>query len=192
MIVPGSAAMLEPAHICGFGARHLHPVDAQVECVLALALRVGALGDDQRPGDQGRRFARPAGLDRQLAEIDIVAGPHHLVHRPRGDGLGAHGHDRAQEWQLVPGVPQAARRFGLAQEGEGLTHLGQLVRLAIHAPGDPLDGAEQIGEHRDRAGRPVVCDDVFEQHRRAPLGEQAGLDLGHLEVRGDRVIDEFA
>ena len=50
---------------------HLHAVDAEVEAVLARRAR--ALGDDQRPGDQRRRLARPAGLDRQPAEIDVGA-----------------------------------------------------------------------------------------------------------------------
>jgi hypothetical protein len=44
-------------------------------------------------------------------------------------------------------------------------------------PGDPLDRAEQVHQHRD-----VGTDDILEQHRRAFFGEQPRLDLGHLEM----------
>ena len=45
---------------------------------------LGPLGHDQRPGDQRRRLARPAGLDRQLAEIDVGAASARSPGRARG------------------------------------------------------------------------------------------------------------
>jgi hypothetical protein len=63
--------------------------------------------------------------------------------------------------------------------------LAQLARLTIHAPGDPLDRAEEIDQHRDVRARAVSAHDVLEQHRRAFFGQKPGLDLGHLEMRRD-------
>jgi hypothetical protein len=46
----------------------------------------------------------------------------------------------------------AAGRLGLAQEGQRLADLAQLVRRAVHAPGDPLDRAEEVDQHRHGIG----------------------------------------
>ena len=94
--------------------------------------------------------------------------------------------DRLEKGQHLERLAPAARRLRLAQEGERLADLAQLVRLAVHAPGDALDRAEQVDQH----GHVVAAagaDDVLKQHRRPALGEQAGLDLGHLEHRRHRL-----
>ena len=181
--------VLEPAHQGLVPAEDLHAVDAQVEIVLAsrrLGARARAPGHHQRPGNQRRRLAGPAGLHRERAEIDLVAGQHHLLAGRGAHGLGAHGHRGFEQRQLVPGVAQAARRLGLAQRGQRLADLAQLEGLALHAPGDPLHGAKQVGQHRHAIGRAVGAPHVLEDHRRPALGQEPGLDLGHLELGRDR------
>jgi hypothetical protein len=85
LLVPGvvlrPAAVGQPAHDGLVLAQHLHAVDAEVEVVLAVLGRT--LGDDQTPGDQGRRLAGPAGLDGQAGEVDPVAREHDVLHRGR-------------------------------------------------------------------------------------------------------------
>jgi len=54
-----AAAMLQPAHQGRVPAGHLQAVDAEIEAVLLVALRIGALRHDQRPGVSAAR-ARPA------------------------------------------------------------------------------------------------------------------------------------
>ena len=173
-VVLGAAAMLEPAHQRAVAPQHLHAVDAEIELVLA---RVGrALGDDQRPGDQGRGLARPAGLDRQPAEVDVGALEHDLLARRPADGLGLHRQRHLDQRQQLQRLAEALGRHRLVEEGQGLAELLQLVRLAVHAPGHPLDRAEQVGQHRHREAL-----DVLEQDGGALVGEQAGVDLGDLE-----------
>ena len=53
----------------------------------------------------------------------------------------------------------------------------------------PLDRAEEIDQHRHVVAPAVRPDDVLEQHRRPALGQEAGLDLGHLEMGADRRCD---
>ena len=58
--------------------------------------------------------------------------------------------------------------------------------MRADAGGDPADGAEQVGQHRHGGGGAIGVDRVFEQNGWPAFGEQAGLDLGHLQMRGDR------
>ena len=180
------AAMREPAHQGGVAAGHLHPVDAEVEAILAALAR--PLGYDQWPGDERRRLARPAGLHRQGAKVDLGAAQHDLLagcgrHRAR-----PHRHHRAQERQQLERLAPAARRLGLFQKGEGAADLAQIRGLAVHAPGDPLDRAEEIDQDRHRIEAAGIGDRL-EQHRGPPFGQQPRLDLGHFEDRRDRGFD---
>ena len=179
--------MLEPAHDAAVAPQHLHAVDAEIEAVLARLAR--PVGDHQRPGDQGSRFARPAALHRQPAEIDLIAGPHHLLAGRRADGARLHGHHGLEQRRHLQRLAETAGRLGLAQEGQSLADLAQLVRLAVHAPGHPLDGAEEIDQHRHFRSHAVGAGHVFKQHRRPALGEQPGLNLGQLEHARDRRLD---
>ena len=151
--------------------------------------RLGPLGDDQRPSDERRRLARPACLDREPAEIDVVAREHHLLHRAVADGAGLHRAHRVEQRQHLDRLAPAARRLGLTQEGQRLAHLAKLVRLPVHAPGDALHGAEEVDQHRHVETPAVLADDVLEQHRRPLLRDEAGLDLGHLQMGRDRRLD---
>ena len=176
--------MLQPAHQRGVLARHLHAVDAEVEGILALARR--SFGDDQRPGDQRCGLARPAALDRQFREIDILALQHHLLAGRARHRLRLHRHDGLQQRQHLHRLAKAARWLRLAQEGQGLADLAQLMRLAVHPPGHPLHRAEQIDQHRHAVGFSVRPYRILENHRRPLLGQQPGLDLRHLQMGGDR------
>jgi hypothetical protein len=66
-----------------FLAELLLAIDAQV-----LAFLVRPAGDHQRPGDQRRGVTRPAVLDRQAVEVDVVAFEYHLLHRGAAHVLG--------------------------------------------------------------------------------------------------------
>ena len=89
----------QPAHDGAVLAQNLHPIDAQIEVILAVLART--LGDNQRPCDQGGRLARPAGLDRQLGQVDLIAGPDDLLNRGLLDHLGPHRHDGLDQRQHV-------------------------------------------------------------------------------------------
>src|SRR5215471_6612443 len=82
------AAMLEPAHQRRVRARHLHAVDTEIEVVLATVPRTFC--DDQRPGDERRGLARPAGLDRKHGEVDLRAPQDDLLAWRRCDGARPH------------------------------------------------------------------------------------------------------
>jgi hypothetical protein len=185
-VVLGAATVLEPAHQRLVPADDLQAVDAEV--VVVLLARAGAFRDDQRPGDERRRLAGPAGLDRQAAEIDVGALQHDLLARGDADGLRLHRHDGLHQRQQLQRLAPAAGRLRLLQEGERLADGAQLVRLAIHAPGDALDGAEEVDQH-GHVVAPSIMHDVLEQHGRAALGEQPGLDLRHLQHRRHRRLD---
>ncbi len=141
-----AAAMPEPAHQRRVAAGHLHAVDAEVERILPRRAR--PLGHDQRPGDQRRRLARPAGLDRQRREVDLAAAQHDLLARRRANRARPHRHHGLQQRQHVERLAPAAGRLRLFQKREGLADFAQLAGFAVHAPGDPLDRAEQIDQHR--------------------------------------------
>ena len=80
----GAAAMRQPAQDGAILAERLHPIDADIHLRGVVGVRVRRPGDDQRPGDQRRGFAGPAGLDRDFQQIDIGAQPAFgLAIRPR-------------------------------------------------------------------------------------------------------------
>ncbi len=182
-----AAAMCQPAHQRGVAPGHLHAVDAEIVIVLALVAR--PFGHDQRPGDERRRLARPAGLDREIAEIDVAAAQHHLLARRARHRARLHRHHRAQQRQHVERLAPAAGRLGLFQESQRLADLAQARRLAVHAPGDALHRPEEIGQHRRGVARAVRPHHILEQHGRAALGEEAGVDLGDLAVGRHRHRD---
>ena len=148
-----------------------------------------ALGDDERPGDQRRRLARPAGLNREPGEIDVVAHEHDLLHRAITDSAGLHRAHRVEQRQHFDRLAPAARRLWLAQERQRLAHLAERVRLPVHAPGDPLHSAEEVDQNRYIVARALIADDVLEEHRRPLLRDEAGLNLGHLQIGRDRRLD---
>ena len=178
--------MLQPAHQGGVPARDLHAVDAQVEAVAlvaALLPGLGSLGHDQRPGDQRRRLTRPAGLDRQGRKVDVIALEHDFLARRGLHRFRFHRDHGFQQRQHVHGLAQVFRRLRLTQEGQRLTDLAQFRRLALHAPGDPFHRAEQVDQDRHAECLAVPSHDILEQHGRAALGDQTGLDFRHFQFR---------
>ena len=76
---PWRPAVRQPAHDALVAVEHLLAVDAQV-----LPWLVRALRDDQAPGDEWCHIARPAVLDGQAGQIDIVALPMALAEGSKG------------------------------------------------------------------------------------------------------------
>jgi hypothetical protein len=61
------------------------------------------------------------------------------------------------------------------------------MRLAVHAPGDPFDCAEQVDQHRVLVGLAgFAADRLLEDDRGSAFGDEAGLDLGRLQFGIDR------
>ncbi len=185
-MVLGAAPLFEPTHVGGVAAGNLHPVDAQVaniSFVTTLLGRLRTLGDHERPCDQRGGFSRPAGLDREPCEVDLVAFPNHLLTRCGGNRLRFHRHHRLDQGKHFQSCAPAVRRLGLAEKCEQLANLAQLRWLAIHSPCNSFDGSEQIDQNGHLVAGSIVPDDMFEKYRRSALGEQPGLNLGHFQDR---------
>ncbi|MCY1432796.1 hypothetical protein D9M71_488040 [compost metagenome] len=177
--------MAEPAHDHLVAADHLLAIDAEV-----LPLLVRALGDGQAPGDQRGDVAGPAGLHRQLRQVDVVALLDHFLARPVAQHLRRHRQHLPEDRQLRPGVLQPLRRLRLLEEGQQLADLAQFADvLGTHAQGDALGRAEQVAEHRD-----VVAGGLLEQQRGALGAQRAVAHFGHFQHGGNRHLDalEFA
>ena len=124
-----------------------------------------------------------------MRQVDLVAGLDHVLDRAVSDGLRAHCHDRLYQRQLVQCIAEPGRWFGLTQEGQHLADTAQFLGPAVHAHRHPFHRAEQVDQDRHGGGRAIGIHRVLEQHRRATLRQQTGLDLGHLEHRRDRLAD---
>ncbi len=189
-VVLGAAAVGQPAHDGRFGPSHLHAVDAEV--VVVLAGRLGrALGDDQRPGDQRRGLARPAGLDRQLGEIDLVARQHHLLHRRRASPSSAAWTSPCASGSMSSASLQPRGGSGWRRKASSLADLAQVggscaLALQVTPMATRFDRAEQVDQARAWARARRRPDDFSNSTAGPPLGQQARLDLGHLEARWRR------
>ncbi len=181
-----ATAVPQPAHQCCVTASHLHTVDAEIEIVGPAALWVRALRHHQRPSDQRRWLPRPASLDWQTRQIDLVALQHHLLARRGARAARFHRHHGFQEGQHAYRLAPPTRRFRLAQKSKGLPYLAQLLRQAVHAPGDPLHRAEQVDQHRHFIARTILVHDILEQHRGSVFGQKPRLNLRHLQHRRNR------
>ena len=140
---------------------------------------------DRAPGDQRPDIARPAGLDRQPAEVDVLALLDHFLAGGVLEHLRRHGQDLPVHRQLGPGVLEALRRLGLLELRQQLADLAQRADvLGAHAQRHALRRTEQVAEHRHvEAGR------LFEQQCRALGAQRAVAHLGHLEHGGNRHLD---
>ena len=139
--------------------------------------------DHQSPGDQRRNVAGPAGLDRQLAQINFAPFPDDILAGRAGQDLRRHGQHLLQHRPLFPGVLQPFRRFGFLEIGEQFAHLAQRCDVFFaHAQRDAARGAEQVGE--DRHIRCPVT--IFEQDRRTLRAQYTVADLGHFQIWRNR------
>ena len=106
-------------------SEHLHAIDADVHVRRVVGLGVGRAGDHQPPGDQRRRLARPAGLDRQAAEIDVGAEPAlGLAVRPRRPGSAG---SKAPRGPSATGSARHARRRTAAGSRKRGQHLAEFA-----------------------------------------------------------------
>jgi hypothetical protein len=94
-----AAAMRQPAHDHLVRAEHLLAIDAEV-----LARLVRPARHRQPPGDQRRRVARPAELDRQRDRSTSLAFPDDFLARRRRAQARRHVEHLPEYRQLVPGV----------------------------------------------------------------------------------------
>ena len=174
--VQRAAAVGQPAHDGLVAADELLAVDAEVLSRLARAAR-----DDQPPGDQRGRIARPAVLDGQGGEVDVAACDDDILAGAAAADLRRHVHDLAQDGKLVPGVLQAAWRLGLLQVGQQPADFAQGGGgLLAHAEGDAFGGAEQVGEHGELPAVRTVGR-LFEQQGGTTGAQDAVGDLGHFQ-----------
>jgi hypothetical protein len=100
----------QPAHDDLVAVEYLLAVDAQV-----LARLVGALRDDQAPGDQRCHIAGPAVLDRQARQVQIIAFPHHLLTRCTAQLFGRHVPQRFEQTAHAHHFLEALGRLGLLE-----------------------------------------------------------------------------
>ncbi|MCY1438214.1 hypothetical protein D9M71_544060 [compost metagenome] len=124
-------------------------------------------------------------LDRQLAEVDVVARLDHLLAGRILEHLGRHADDLLEDRQLGPGVLESLGRLRLLEEGQQLADLAQLGHLfGAHAQRHAPRRAEQVTEDRH-----LEAGGVLEQQRRAALAQGAVADFGHFQHGGDRRLD---
>ena len=171
VVVEAAPLLYLPVHAEGALVVPLHAVHAEV---VVAGFRV--LGVDQGEGD----------------EVAAVLGPGLEQGQPRqvglrlaalGDGGGAH---RLQAHpQRLPGQPPPGPQLARRQIGQVL---GEVDQLAQEPPRPRAEGqlhpprrAEEVGHARE-----VGALDVAEQQRRAASGDDPAVDLGDLEVGGDR------
>jgi hypothetical protein len=174
------AAMRQPAHDHLVRAEHLLAVDAEVLPVL-----VRTFGDDQAPGDQRRHVTRPAMLNRQLRQINVLALPDDFLTRCGRHRFRRHVHDLFQDRQLVPGILEALRRLGFLQIRQQLADFAQgLHRLLAHAECDALGRTEQVGENRDGMSLRF-----FKKKGRTFRTQHAVADFSHFEAGIDLDAD---
>ncbi|MNQ76040.1 hypothetical protein D3C85_908580 [compost metagenome] len=117
-------------------------------------------------------------LDRDLVQIHRVPLQHHLLTGGGGEPLGRHVEHLLEDRQLLHQLLEAAGRLRLLQVGEPGPHLAQGADVGLaHAHGDPIRGAEQVGQHRHG-----VAFGILEQQGRAARTQGAVADLGHLQI----------
>ena len=166
--------MGQPAHDGLVLADDLLPIDAEI-----LPLLVRPSRDDQRPGDQWSGIARPAGLDRIAAQVDLVAGQHHFLTGRMADGLGRHVQHLLEQRQLVEHVAKPLGRLRFLEECQQPAHLAQgSHRVLPHAQRHPLRRAEQVAQQRH-----VMALGLLEQQRRPAGLQRAVADFGDLQMR---------
>jgi hypothetical protein len=176
------AAMRQPAHNDLVRCNHLLAIDAQV-----LPRLVWPARNHQTPRNQRRNIARPAMLDRQLAQIHVLAFPYNFLTRRRRQHLGRHGEYLLQDGPFLPRIFQSLGRFRFFQVGQQLADIAQRAdTLLAHAQRHAARCAKQVGQHRH-----LVPDHVLEQHRRTLRTQYAVAYFGHFQMGGNGGCDAF-
>ncbi len=170
----GAAVLVHlPVHEGRAPVDDLHAIHADVA-----DSRVRVLRDDRGERDERRGIARPAALDRQQPEVDVVALEDDLLARALRDRLRHGVGDRLELEQALHLLHDPLRRLHV----EHVAELGRRVVELLDAESEahaPL-AAELVDQ--ERILRPFR---VLEQERRPARLDDAVDDLGDLEVGVD-------
>ena len=170
----GAAVLVDlPVHERGAPVDLLHPVHADVADAGRLVLR-----DHGRERDERGRVERPAALDREHVEVDVVARQHDLLAGRLRDLLRHRVGDRLQLPERAHLVDEPLRRLQLEDLAELVGEVVELLDAERHA--HALLGAELVDQ--ERVGGAFR---VLEQERRPAGLDDAVDDLRDLEVRVD-------
>src|SRR5579859_1750375 len=172
--VVGAAVLVDlPVHEGRRPVDDLHPVHADVAPARARVVR-----DHGRERDERRRVARPAALDREQAEIHVVAAQDDLLAGALADGLRPRVGDRLELLQSSHLLHQPARRLHLEHVGDALRHVVE----ALHAEREAHAtlGAELVDQERMLGALRAL-----EQQRRPAGLHRAIDDLRDLQVGVD-------
>ena len=139
------------------------------------------VGEHHRQGDEGAAVPGPAGQDRDLGQVRVVAPEDNFLARSLGHLLGEH---PAQAGQLGNELELLHQGVGFrlheAQKVTGDVVQGLNLQRQAHAP----HGPEGVHQHRH-----VVAGDILEQQGRPPgLGDPVG-DFGDGQIRAHRLLD---
>ena len=108
-----AAPVRQPAHDDLVGPQHLLTIDAQI-----LPGFVWPACDHQPPGDEWRDIARPAVLDGQSRQVNLLAFPHNFLTGGGRQDFGGHIEHLLEHRELVPGIFQALGRFRFLEIGQ--------------------------------------------------------------------------
>ena len=98
---------------------------------------------------------------------------------PRDTWRGRPCQARPRRFQIQPRPPQQIGRIDL-QGNQAADRLQRVAKQVLH----PLHAAKQVGQHGKQAAV-----GIGEQHCRPAGTEQPPLDLGHFQIRIDRLLD---
>ena len=172
--VVGATVLVDlPVHEGRVPVDDLHPVHADVP---ATGARV--VGDHGRERDERRGVTRPAALDREEAEVDVVAAQDDLLADALTDRLRARVGDRLQLLQAAHLLHQAARRLHLE-------HVGDPLRDVVEALDSEGEAHAALGAELVDQKRVPGALRLLEQQRRPSGFHRAVDDLRDLEVRVD-------
>jgi hypothetical protein len=173
----GAAVLVDlPVHVRGVAVDLLHPVHADVAHAGARVL-----GDHRGQRHERRGVQRPAALDRQPVEVDVIAGQDDLLTRARADRLRKRVGDRLQLAESPHLLDDPLRRIHLEHVLELRGDVVEPLDTERHA--HPPLGAELVDQQRMLGLR------VLEQQRRPAGLDDAIVDLGDLEVGIDLSAD---
>ena len=179
-IIERAAAVRKPAHDQRVRADQLLAVDGDV-----LSGLTRAAGDHQAKGDQPCDVLRPAALNRQQPEIDILAVQHRVFECRGGQHAGCHMRELRQFRPALQGRAQRRRpaRF-LDRSQQFAQFLQRSQRASAECRLDTSCSAEQVAEQRNvRASR------LLEQQRRTIRLKRAQAEGRAFQFGIDRLGD---
>ena len=176
-IVERAAAMGEPTHDDFVRCDDLLAIDTEVLPGFLRAAR-----DNKAPRNEWRRISRPARLNRQARQIDILALPYDLLASRSAHFFRRHCKHLFDNWcKAAHCIGETSWRRRFFKEGKELADLAKRADIVFaHAQRDPQRRAEEVCEH----GNVMTLRFLEEQRRSAGL-QYAVAHFGHLELRVD-------